>query len=548
METYILHEVQIDGTTFENATRLASINDNYDIKDINIVASDAILYILWNAGNYGELKTIYFMKSIDDGTTFENATIIRKVANYTYVSSLTVDAFKNNVYASWIEDNDQMSFDNRSTIYFTRSTDHGTTFENATIIKRGIADSAPVDPKIAASDNGVYLVEGKESESFTTDPNYASTGPLSGNQEVFLNTISHSKTLNSEVLSQSGTSPSGYNGSFPVIIDGKLENGEWTGPQVHKFTSYRNESYETLFASKSDDTNLYIVAGVDGPKNFTGGAVLSLLFDHQNNRKVDRGDSGIMMYRGFCCENEDNYTLQDMFYTFENNSNVLRDDESDGGTKNGNGSILFSNNIEYFELSFPLCSGDRAHDFCITTDDIIGLYSSLKLNGDLSLDPHPFGFFKGFGLGFSPGEGVIPHPDYSLSTDLVPPGAFILELLGRFTDAERSNLLKALTPDEQYNLQNEPTEGDVADFLIKLEPAKLTDFLYKQTPEEIKNVKDKINSYFADEKKFDEILNKLTPEQRSNVTNKIPSEANNSTSREHQEIPEPLEEIFGELG
>ena len=518
-----------NGTTFEGPIKLRSYTY---IHDFNAVASNGNLYFIWNEGDFNTPNNIYFTKTTDGGTTFENATLIRKATDSTFSS--VVDAFKNNIYVVWVEDSGQIS-DRKDAIYFTKSTDNGTTFENAILIRKDITNFGRDHLQIASSENGLYLI-GEEDNRFLADTSSnrfladSSSYTKHRNQEIFLMTISPSPTLASKVINQSDISKSTYKGTFPIKIDGQIVNGEWIEPDVHKFIAretFNNKGYEILFASKSDGTNLYFAAGVDGPKNFTGGAILTLYFDNENNGKVDPGDDAIVLYRGFCCESEDDYSFKDMYYTFMNNSNVLRNDETDGGLKNGHGSILFSNNIEYFELSHPLCSSDHAHDLCITMDNTIGLYYSLKLNGVLYLDPHPFGDLNRFGIGFSPAEGVIPYVDpmpvSSLVIDIIPPAAFILEPFGRITDVERSEFLKVLTPDEQYELLNNPTGGDLTDFLNKLEPKKLTDFLGNLYPDEIKEAKDKINKYYGQEDKFYKILSKLDPKERDKIINKIQS-------------------------
>jgi len=57
---------------------------------------------------------------------------------------------------------------------------------------------------------------------------------------------------------------------------------------------------------------------------------------------------------------------------FYNTSGSSDDDINDAGVANGTASSARHGDKNHFEISFPLCSGDTSHDFCLQPGDIVG--------------------------------------------------------------------------------------------------------------------------------------------------------------------------------
>ncbi len=57
---------------------------------------------------------------------------------------------------------------------------------------------------------------------------------------------------------------------------------------------------------------------------------------------------------------------------FYNTTGSSNDDINDGGVANGTAFSARHGDKNHFEISFPLCSGDTGHDFCLQPGDIVG--------------------------------------------------------------------------------------------------------------------------------------------------------------------------------
>ena len=260
----------------------------------------------------------------------------------------------------------------------------------------------------------------------------------------------------------------------PIIIDGNIGEEEWEGPYIitREMGMLNKKEYEVTFAHTYDDKNWYIVAAVEGPKNFTGSSVFTLLFDNNNNGHLDQGEDTLVMYKGFNTTNKGKGSFDDMFW--DNRTSTLQKDENDRGTKDGSAGISFLNGTEIakgteiFEMSHPLCSADHNHDFCINPSTLFGFsfYVGAENDSTMFFNDAEFALFK----------GKLPPSSNMTGVELVPPASFILEAIERLTSPEREKL------------QHSPTVQDIIKLLDKLPQETLAKFLNTLTLEELGNI------------------------------------------------------------
>jgi hypothetical protein len=148
----ILFARSIDGgNTFENATNLSS---NIALSGRPIIAAiEESVYVVWIEDTLTD-KQIWFRKSTDGGSTFDNAISLSK--NHDSRDSIipkAIAAFGNNVYVVWrqLEDNGKSG-----NIFITASKDGGSTFGRIRNVSGNAVYSS--SPKVAAFGNNVYVV------------------------------------------------------------------------------------------------------------------------------------------------------------------------------------------------------------------------------------------------------------------------------------------------------------------------------------------------------------------------------------------------------
>jgi hypothetical protein len=145
----ILFKRSIDnGATFENKTKITNIS-SLDSLNPQIAAAANNIYLLWqsNAGNVS--KQLFFMRSIDGGATFENATNISDDQKNS--ADQLLDSSGNNVYAIW-DDNST----GNSQIFFKRSIDGGATFSSTMSLSNPKGQSQY--PDITTFNNNIYAI------------------------------------------------------------------------------------------------------------------------------------------------------------------------------------------------------------------------------------------------------------------------------------------------------------------------------------------------------------------------------------------------------
>jgi hypothetical protein len=117
-----------------------------------IAAYDEKVHIAWIDDSLGH-KEVLLARSIDNGTTFSEAINLSNTTN-TNSRNLELSAFDNNVYAVWLDEDEQ----GNGIILFTASNDGGETFSHPITIARNVTTNNDFTfPKVAAYGNNVYI-------------------------------------------------------------------------------------------------------------------------------------------------------------------------------------------------------------------------------------------------------------------------------------------------------------------------------------------------------------------------------------------------------
>jgi hypothetical protein len=147
------------GKSFRNPINLS--NATGGSADSQIAASDSNVYVTWWDNRTGSWE-LFKRASTDDGKSFDNATMLKSIGNFTVKTlkappsnTISVDALVaasgKNQYVTW--------WDNKTgnwEVLFARSTDNGKTFGNATNISNS-TDLRSIGARIAASGDHVYI-------------------------------------------------------------------------------------------------------------------------------------------------------------------------------------------------------------------------------------------------------------------------------------------------------------------------------------------------------------------------------------------------------
>ncbi len=136
-----------NGVSFENARNLS--NDISDSHNQEMAAFGDNVYVAWVAQDEQENTNILFRASTDGGATFNRTISISSQANLG--SFPKVAAYGDDVYMAWNVIGDRMN----DGLYFTKSSDKGSTFGNVTKL-----DDSSGESQVTAYYDTVYLVSG----------------------------------------------------------------------------------------------------------------------------------------------------------------------------------------------------------------------------------------------------------------------------------------------------------------------------------------------------------------------------------------------------
>src|SRR5919112_817483 len=203
-----------------------------------IAAYDEKVHVAWIDDSLGN-KEILLARSIDNGTTFSEAINLSNTLN-TNSRNLELSAFENNVYAVWLDEDEQ----GNGIILFRASNDGGETYGNPITIARNVTTNNDFTfPKVAAYGNNVYIAW-----------NVADSWSVRGEGEIITD------------LLYVKSSDQGNTFSPPVKLN---NNGEKVGEA--QLAAYNNAVYVVWGSSPYDHitSNLFFTKSMDNGNTFS---------------------------------------------------------------------------------------------------------------------------------------------------------------------------------------------------------------------------------------------------------------------------------------
>lgn len=143
---------QDQASTFENGS-ITNLSKNSGFSEHpQLAVSENSVYVVW-ADNTSGNKEVLFAKSADSGSSFDKAKDLSDSSSDSYNQEIA--AFESSVYVVWQEQDDE----GNNAIVFRASKDGGNTFEDPVIISESNSNVDPRSfPKVAAYGNAVYVV------------------------------------------------------------------------------------------------------------------------------------------------------------------------------------------------------------------------------------------------------------------------------------------------------------------------------------------------------------------------------------------------------
>ena len=258
---------------FTNAVNISHVSS--DSLSPNIIASNDGIFALWVENKSGKAD-VFFSKSTDGGSTFDNPINLSS----TNVGQSGFPAFvqkDKDVYVVW-----QTSLSGTSSVFLTKSSDGGSSFEKPVMISDTTKLAA--FPQLSISDNHVYFTWLEKSDNNSTNIVFAksddkansATTPLyvthnlgnsgipkllaTGNQ-VYLIWEDNSKGNFEVFLSKSDD----YGASFNVPVDVSSNAGQSGTPQI---AVSNNNVYVVWMDNTSGRYDILFTKSTDGAKSF----------------------------------------------------------------------------------------------------------------------------------------------------------------------------------------------------------------------------------------------------------------------------------------
>ena len=221
------------------ATEVLNLSNNPGFSEHpQIAAYNEKVHVAWIDNSLGN-KEILFARSIDNGTTFSEAINLSNTTNANS-RNLELSAFENNVYAVWLDEDEQ----GNGIILFRASNDGGETFGNPITIARNVTTNNDFTfPKVAAYGDNVYIAW-----------NVADSWSTQGQGEIITD------------LLYVKSSDQGNTFSPPVKLN---NNGEKVGEA--QLAAYNNAVYVVWGSSPYDHvtSNLFFIKSTDNGNTFS---------------------------------------------------------------------------------------------------------------------------------------------------------------------------------------------------------------------------------------------------------------------------------------
>lgn len=228
-----------NSSTTDTTTEVINLSNNPGFSNHpQIAAYDEKVHVAWIDDSLGN-NEILLARSIDNGTTFSEAINLSNTTN-TNSRNLELSAFDNNVYAVWLDEDEQ----GNGIILFKASKDGGETFGNPITIATNVTTNNDFTfPKVAAYGDSVHIVW-----------NVADSWSTQGQGEIITD------------LLYVKSSDQGDTFSPPVKLN---NNGEKVGEA--QLAAYNNAVYVVWGSSPYDHitSNLFFTKSMDNGNTFS---------------------------------------------------------------------------------------------------------------------------------------------------------------------------------------------------------------------------------------------------------------------------------------
>jgi hypothetical protein len=125
----------------------------------------------------------------------------------------------------------------------------------------------------------------------------------------------------------------------------------------------------------NDASNIYIAIAINDSS--LSGRLLQIFFDDNSTGTLVVGDDALIYSTNFAP------TFDSYFSVATPTELGINFDVNAGGTNDGSAVATSNGSLNTFEFSHPLCSADRAHDFCLHRGGIVAfdIYYAIPGNG-----------------------------------------------------------------------------------------------------------------------------------------------------------------------
>jgi hypothetical protein len=331
-----------DSSAIDTTTDVLNLSNNPGFSNHpQVAAYDEKVHVAWIDDSLGN-NEILLARSIDNGSTFGEAINLSNTAN-TNSRNLELSAFDNNVYAVWLDEDEQ----GNGIILFKASNDGGETFGNPITIARNVTtDNDFTFPKVAAYGNNVYIAW-----------NVADSWSTQGEEEVITD------------LLYVKSSDQGNTFSPPVKLN---NNGEKVGEA--QLAAYNNAVYVVWGSSPYDHitSNLFFTKSTDNGNtfsnatevmidNFVNPSNVEIVVVGNNNSEGNREQSLSPMSSSQQVQQQPQLYIAGQVPLSDENEDIFLASSSDNGDTFSQTTTNLSNNSEFSECPSIAASANNIY-------------------------------------------------------------------------------------------------------------------------------------------------------------------------------------------
>ncbi len=306
-----------------------------------IAAYDEKVHVAWIDNSLGN-KEILLATSIDNGTTFSEAINLSNTIN-TNSRNLELSAFENNVYAVWLDEDEQ----GNGIILFKASNDGGETFSNPITIARNVTTNNDFTfPKVAAYGDNVYIAWNMVDSRSTQGEGEIITDLLYVKSSDQGNTFSPPIKLNNNGEKVGEAQLAAYNNAVYVV---------WGSSPYDHITS------NLFFIKSTDNGNTFSNAIEVKNDNFVSPSNVEIVAVVGNNNSEGYGEQSLSSSPSSQQVQEPQLYITGQVPLSDQNEEIFLASSSDNGDTFNQITTNLSNNSEFSECSSIAASANNIY-------------------------------------------------------------------------------------------------------------------------------------------------------------------------------------------